>query len=63
MIRKNIDCINCIYSKYNIKNDKIICSFFKFEGLNKKNFFYTDIDYCRKLKTLCGEYAKYFQQK
>jgi hypothetical protein len=41
-----------------------MCTLFRFgfEGLKKEKVFFADTEYCRDRETLCGPYAKYFEE-
>lgn len=61
MIRKALKCSTCKYFKLS-PNRKPMCTLFKFEGLKKEKVFFADTEYCRDRETLCGPYAKYFEE-
>jgi len=67
MLRKELKCSNCVYSKINNTNfnKKTICSLFVFNNMIKNpdnKIYYADIDFCRDRENLCGPYAKYYAE-
>ena len=62
MIRKALKCSNCKYYQVTA-GQKQVCSLIKFKyhfGVAER-FHFAETNYVRKIETLCGPYAKYFE--